>query len=95
MPLITRLAVVGVLERDGDPLVGDVPTRARGIDLVAVDVALLLEDPGELALELGRGDRHIVVLGLGARCAAGVRKSATGSVIDIGRYQLLLVMPGM
>src|SRR3954454_1415136 len=47
-----RPAVLGVLELDADDLAGMV--RGRRLHLVAVDVALLLEDPGHLDLQLGR-----------------------------------------
>src|SRR5947209_4433319 len=50
-----RLALLGVLQRHGQLLAG-APARGR-MHLVAVDVALLLEDAGDLALELRGGQR--------------------------------------
>src|SRR5450755_2640789 len=65
-----RLAVLGVLERHCDPLSG-LLDRGR-LQLVALDVALLLEDPGQLALELRGRDRDVLVLRLG--CVAQARQ---------------------
>src|SRR3954449_6313830 len=49
-----RPAVLGGIELDADDLAGW--GGGRRLHLVAVDVALLLEDPGHLDLQLGRGD---------------------------------------
>src|SRR5690348_10296017 len=57
------LALVGVLERHRDRL-ARLP-GARGHELEALDVPLLLENPRELALELRGGDRDVAMLRLG------------------------------
>src|ERR1039458_7866260 len=49
-----RAAVLGVLQADLDQLAGAV--IGLGDDREGLDVALLDEDPGQLALEFGRGD---------------------------------------
>src|SRR3954463_8976274 len=56
-----RLAALRVLQPDEDAVAG-APGLA-GNDLVALDVALLREDPGHLLLELGRGDLDRLVRG--------------------------------
>src|SRR3712207_3659359 len=53
-----RAAVLGVLQPHAQHLAGMVGVRR--LDLVAGDVALLVEDPRHLALELGRGDVHVL-----------------------------------
>src|SRR3954468_10190356 len=56
-----RAAVLGVLQRDADEL-GRLPLGRRH-DLEGVDVALLAQDAGHLALELGRRDVDLLVGG--------------------------------
>src|SRR5215208_2169308 len=53
-----RVAVLGVAEADPDHL-----THPRGLHAEVGDIALLLEDAGHLALQAGRGDVHLLVLG--------------------------------
>src|SRR5215207_9052792 len=81
-----RLAVLGVPQADAQGA-----THATGLDLVAVDVALLLQDARELRLEGGGGHLDLVVVGAQSVADAGQE------VCDrIGlHYQLDLVSPGI
>src|SRR6185436_9302811 len=63
-PLDHGLAVAGVLESHLDLLAGVL--LVGRLDLPVLDVALLLEDAGELLLELRGGDRDDVVRSVGA-----------------------------
>src|SRR6201999_4206435 len=73
------LAVLCVLERDGDRLARMVCRRRHNV--VGLDVALLLQDPRELALQPGGRDRNIVVLGL---CAVAQARQEVGDGIGHG-----------
>ena len=78
---IAERAVIGVLQRHADDLAG--AFGGRRLEREVADVALLLEDAGHLALELRlegmRTSSCAAVMPLRTR----VRKSATGSVIDM------------
>src|SRR5581483_8651156 len=54
------LSILGVLEHDGDLLAGTLGRRV--LQRVTLDVSLLLEDAGQLALESRGGNRHVLVL---------------------------------
>src|SRR5436190_1986936 len=69
------------------------PPWTRGHELEPLDVPLLLEDPGKLALELRGRDRDVVMLRLGSVAQA---RQEVGDWIRHGHgYQLDFVMPGM
>src|SRR3954451_12032577 len=85
------LAVLGVLELDADQRAGVVSGRRLG--LPGLDVALLLEDAGHLALELGRGDLDDVVLRTDR--VADPRQVVGDRIGHRHGYQLDFVMPGM
>ena len=57
---------------------------AARLDGEALDVALLVEDPRELALEPRRRDVDVVVLRRAMRVAHAREEVGDGSVIDIG-----------
>src|SRR3954451_10404373 len=86
-----RAAILGVLERHPDDLSRMVGRRR--LDLVAVDVALLLEDSRHLDLELGRGDVDRLVGGLDP--VADPREEVGDRIGHRHGYQLLFVIPGM
>src|SRR3954470_16465327 len=86
-----RAAILGVLQRHPDDLSRMVGRRR--LDLVAVDVALLLEDSRHLDLELGRGDVDRLVGGLDP--VADPREEVGDRIGHRHGYQLLFVIPGM
>src|SRR4051812_37345249 len=86
------LAALGVLQLDADEL-GRAARRGR-LDRVVGDVALLLEDARELALELRGRDVDRLVRG-GDRVADPRQEVRDGIGHRHAGYQLLLVMPGM
>src|SRR3954447_7609361 len=85
------LAVLRVLELDADQR-GRV-VRRRRLGLVGLDVALLGEDAGHLALELRGGDLDDVVLGTDR--VADPREVVGDRIGHRHGYQLDFVMPGM
>jgi hypothetical protein len=85
-----RLAVLGVLERDRDLLAGLAGGGRK--HLVALDVALLLEDARQLALQLRGGDEDVLVLRLGR--VAQAREEVRYRVGHRHGYQLDFVIPG-
>src|SRR3954453_4841201 len=85
-----RRAVLGVLQAHAQSL-----ADAGRLGAVVLDVALLLEDAGQLHLELGGRDDHRVVLG-GQR-VANAREEVGYWIVDhqlTNNYQLDFVMPG-
>src|SRR5215207_4298258 len=87
-----RRAVLRVLEADDEALAGGAGTALDRLE--GLDVALLAQDPGDLGLELGRGDLDRLV---GGHDAVADPRQHVGDGVGHrhGGYQLDFVMPGM